>query len=76
MYRNGNESAIMRQITTFITKKVVPIAMKTAFFCFLWTCSGQNYTLNFVDATWKRENHPTSENALLMAYFKRQELVI
>ena len=36
-----------------------------AFFHFLWTSSGRNYTLNFVDATLKYGNHWTSENSLL-----------
>ena len=49
----------------FYCQKVVPFVTKIAFFCFLWTSSGQNYTLNFVDATWKHENRPTSENTLL-----------
>ena len=42
--------------------------MKIAFSCFLWTSSGQNYTLNFVDSTWKCENRPTSENILLTCW--------
>ena len=37
-----------------------------AFFCFLWTRSGQNYTLNFMNATRKCENRQTSENALFV----------
>ena len=48
----------------FYYQKLVPFVAKIAFFCFLWTSSGQNYTLNFVDATWKHENRPTSENTL------------
>ena len=40
-----------------------------AFFHFLWTSLGKNYTLNFVDATLKCENRRTSENALLDSFF-------
>ena len=46
----------------FYYQKVVPFVAKIAFFCFIWTSAGQNYTLNFVDATCKSENRPTSEN--------------
>ena len=49
----------------FYYQKVVPFVTKIAFFCFLWTSSGQNGTLNFVDAACKCENRPTSENTLL-----------
>ena len=49
----------------FYYQKVVPFVTKIAFFCVLWTSSGQNYTLNFVDETCKCQNRPTSENTLL-----------
>ena len=38
-------------------------------FCFLRISSGQNYTLNLMNATRKRENRQTSENALLSPSF-------
>ena len=42
------------------------ICGEITFFQFLWSSSGQNYTLNFVDATWKYKNRRTSENTILL----------
>ena len=43
---------------------------KLHFFCFLWTSSVKNYTLNFMNATRKCDNRRTSENALLPMIFR------
>ena len=58
----------MRQITTFITKNST-ICDENCVFLFSLTSSGQNYTLNFVNATSKHENRPTSQNTLLSNCF-------
>ena len=60
----------------FYYQKVVLFVTKIAFLCFLWISSGQNYTLNFVDATCKCENRPTSENTLLVTDFYHFTILI
>ena len=47
------------------------ICGEIAFFHFCWTSSGQNCTLNIMDATQKCENRRTSENTLF-CYFNRE----
>ena len=48
---------------------------KIAFFCFLWTSSGKNDTLNFKNATRKCENRQTSKNALLFYDQTRHQVI-
>ena len=69
--KNGNLNTIMYQITTLQYQQLAQFMEKIAFFCFLWTRSGQNYTLNFMNGTRKCENHQTSENALLISVRKQ-----